>query len=146
ETSSLEQILRLELRRNHAFPNRDHLLLAQRILESNQARDELLGIAQRDQPLISENRIGHLKGEFLSLTRRDWSVGLDFELTNIVRGAGFALLVGPAIDEGRHRHDVLLHGDRTVMSILDTNLHYQRIGAIVKGCTFGMNLSHTLTR
>ena len=57
-----EKVLGAELRRNHTFAHSDHFLLAQSILESKQPGNELLRVAQRNQPLISQNRVRYLEG------------------------------------------------------------------------------------
>ena len=54
----------------------------------------------------------------------------------------FGLLVRATIDESRHRHDVLLDGDRTASGVLRTDLHHERVGTVVVSCTFG-SVSYT---
>lgn len=63
----LEEILRAELRWNYALPHSNHLLFPQCVFKAKEPGDELLRIAQRDQPLIGQHRIRYLEGQFLGL-------------------------------------------------------------------------------
>src|SRR5580700_4625097 len=110
---ALEKILRAELGRNHALADRDQLLLSVRIGELKHPRDELLRIAQRYQPLIGKYGVRYLESKFLALTRRYRRVRFHFELSYIVMRTRRCQLIGAAVDEGSHSHDVALGSDGT---------------------------------
>src|ERR1022692_2157434 len=116
--------MRAELGRNDTLSHRDHLLLPQRILESKKSRDELLRIAQWNEPLISQNRVRDFEYEFPGFARSDWSIGFDFQLPYVVMRTGLRLLVRAAINKSGHCHDVLLDHDSAVICVLDADLHY----------------------